>query len=111
MGLVVVNGLLFGTELFVRVFAGGWLLEGALRSVFARRWRMYCMMLVDGLRLLVGVGGRGVGLVVEWQRVGACLVVVFWGCAWCCRGAVVGWLGVVFCDGRCGWSVLMLAVE
>ena len=36
-------------------------------SVFARRWRMYCMMLVDGLRLLVGVDDRVVGLFMEWQ--------------------------------------------
>ena len=63
----VVVGLLFGTEMLVRVFAGGWLLDGALRSIFARRWRIYCMMLVDSVRLFVGVGGRVVGLAVEWQ--------------------------------------------
>ena len=45
----VVVGLLFGMELLVRIFAGGWLLDGALRSVFARCWMIYCMMLVDGL--------------------------------------------------------------
>ena len=33
-----------------------WLLDGALRSVFARRWRIYCMMLVDGFRWFVGLG-------------------------------------------------------
>ena len=34
---LVVVGLLFGIELLVRGFVGGWLLEGALRCVFARR--------------------------------------------------------------------------
>ena len=53
----MVVGLLFGMELLVRV----------LMSVFERRWRMYCMVLVDGLRLFVGVGGRVMGLAVEWQ--------------------------------------------
>ena len=42
--------------LLIRVFAGGWLLGGALMSVFARRWRIYCMMLVDGFRWFVGLG-------------------------------------------------------
>ena len=41
---------------------------------------------------------------------GACLVVVSWGCAWSCGEAVVGFLGVVGRVGRCGWSVLILAV-
>ena len=56
-----VRGSLLG-----RVFVGGWLLEGALRSVFVRRWRMYCMMLVDGLRWFGGVGSRVVSVAVEW---------------------------------------------
>ena len=47
---MVAVALLIWMELLVRVFAGGWLLDGALMSVFARRWRIYCMMLVDGFR-------------------------------------------------------------
>ena len=54
----VVVGLLFGMELLVMAFAGGWLLDGALRSVFARHWRIYCMMLVDGFRWFVDLGCR-----------------------------------------------------
>ena len=34
---LVIVGLLMLVELRVRVFAGGWLLDGALMSVFARR--------------------------------------------------------------------------
>ena len=60
----VVVGLLFGIELLVRVFAGGWLLDRALRSLFARRWRIYCMMLVDGFRWFVGLGCRVVCVAV-----------------------------------------------
>ena len=56
-----VKGSLLG-----RVFVGGWLQEGALRSIFVRRWRMYCMMLVDGLRWFGGVGSRVVSVAVEW---------------------------------------------
>ena len=41
-------GLLVGVALLIRAFAGGWLLEGALMSVFVLRLRIYCMMLVDG---------------------------------------------------------------
>ena len=55
VSLVVVN-LLIRMALLIRVFAGGWLLDGALMSVFARRWRIYCMMLVDGFRWFVGWG-------------------------------------------------------
>ena len=54
---LVAVGLLIWMELLVMVFAGEWLLDGALRSVFARRWRIYCMMLVDGFRWFVGLGG------------------------------------------------------
>ena len=53
---LVVVGLLIWMALLIRVFAGGWLLGGALMSVFARRWRIYCMMLVDGFRWFVGLG-------------------------------------------------------
>ena len=54
-------------ELLVRVFAGGWLLDGALRSVFARRWRIYYMMLVDGFRWFVSLGCRVVCVAVGWR--------------------------------------------
>ena len=64
---LVVVGLLIWMELLVRVFAGGWLLDGALRSVFARRWRIYCMMLVDGVRRFVGIGCRVVCVAVGWR--------------------------------------------
>jgi hypothetical protein len=63
----VVVGLLFGMELLGRVFAGGWLLDGALRSVFAQRWRIYCMMLVDGFRWFVGLGCMVVCVAVGWR--------------------------------------------
>ena len=63
----VVVGLLFGMELLVRVFAGGWLLDGALKSVFARRWRIYCMMLVDVFRWFVDVGCGVVCVAVVWR--------------------------------------------
>ena len=63
----VVVGMLIWMELLVGVFAGGWLLDGALRSVFARRWRIYCMMLVDSFRWFVGVGCGVVCLAVGWQ--------------------------------------------
>ena len=53
---LVVVGLLSWMALLIRVFAGGWLLDGALSSVFVRRWRIYCMMLVDGFRGFVGLG-------------------------------------------------------
>ena len=33
-------GLLIGVALLIRAFAGGWLLEGALMSVFERRLRI-----------------------------------------------------------------------
>ena len=51
---------------------GGWLLEGAFRSVAVRRWRMYCVILVVGLRLL---GGWGNGA-VEWLLWGVWVVLV-----------------------------------
>ena len=62
-----VVGLLIWMELLVRVFARGWLLDGALRSVFAQRWRIYCMMLVDGFCWFVGLGGRDVCVAVGWR--------------------------------------------
>ena len=46
------------------LFAGGWLLEGALRSVAVCQWRMYCRILVVGLWLLGGWGSGAVGLQV-----------------------------------------------
>ena len=63
----MIVGLLFGMELLVRVFAGGWLLDGALRSVFARRWRIYYMMLVDGFRWFVVLGCMVVCVAVGWR--------------------------------------------
>ena len=53
---LVAVGLLIWMELLVRVLVGGWLLDGAWRSVFARLWRIYCVMLVDGCRWFVGLG-------------------------------------------------------
>ena len=53
---LVVVGLLLWLELLVRVFAGGWLLDGAFRSVFVRRWRIFCMMLISGVRGFIGLG-------------------------------------------------------
>ena len=70
----VVVGLLFGMELLVRAFARGCLLDGVLRSLFARRWRIYCMMLVDGFRWFVGLGCRVVCVAVGW-RLGRSLMV------------------------------------
>ena len=70
---LMVGGMLFvgvgwrvRGSLLGRVFVGGWLLEGALRSVFVRRWSMYCMMLVDGLHWFGGVGSRVVSVAVGW---------------------------------------------
>ena len=63
----VAVGLLIWMELLVRVFAGRWLLDGALRSVFARRWRIYCMMLVDGFRWFVVLGCMIVCVAVGWR--------------------------------------------
>ena len=64
---LVAVGLLIWMELLVRVFAGGWLLDGALRSVFARR-RIYCMMLVrvriSGAAVVAVVDGGGPVVVV-----------------------------------------------
>ena len=37
---LVIVGLLMWVGFWVRVFAGEWLLDGALMSVFARRWRI-----------------------------------------------------------------------
>ena len=42
--------------LLIGAFAAMWLLDEALSSVFVRRWRIYCMMLVDGFRGFVGLG-------------------------------------------------------
>ena len=60
-------GLLIWMELLVRVSAGGWLQDGALRCVFARRWRIYCMMMVGGFHWFDGVSCRVVCLAVRWQ--------------------------------------------
>ena len=57
-------GLLIGVALLIRAFAGGWLLEGALMSVFVLRLRMYCMMLVDGFCWFAGLGWRFVCVAV-----------------------------------------------
>ena len=70
---LMVEGMLFvgvgwrvRGSLLVRVAVGGWLLGGVWRSVFVWRSRMYCMMLVDGLRWFGGVGSRVVSVAVEW---------------------------------------------
>ena len=65
---LVVVGLLVWMELLVGVFAGEWLLDGALRSVFARRRRIYCMMLVDGFRWFVGLGRSEKGILMIQLR-------------------------------------------
>ena len=53
---VVVLDLLSWMVLLIGAFAAMWLLDEALSSVFVRRWRIYCMMLVDGFRGFVGLG-------------------------------------------------------
>ena len=55
LSLVVVD-LLSWMVLLIGAFAAIWLLDEALSSVFVRRWRIYCMMLVDGFRGFVGLG-------------------------------------------------------
>ena len=54
--LVVVLDLLRWVMLLIGAFAAMWLLDEALSSVFVRRWRIYCMMLVEGFRGFVGLG-------------------------------------------------------
>ena len=53
---LVVVALLSWMVLLIGAFAAMWLLDEALSSVFVRRWRIYCMMLVDGFRGFVGLG-------------------------------------------------------
>ena len=53
---VVVLGLLRWVMLLIGAFAAMWLLDEALSSVSVRRWRIYCMMLVEGFRGFVGLG-------------------------------------------------------
>ena len=53
---LVVVALLSWMVLLIGAFAAMWLLDEALSSVFERRWRIYCMMLVDGFRGFVGLG-------------------------------------------------------
>ena len=53
---LVVAALLSWMVLLIGAFAAMWLLDEALSSVFVRRWRIYCMMLVDGFRGFVGLG-------------------------------------------------------
>ena len=55
VSLVVVD-LLSWMVLLIGAFSARWLLDEALSSVFVRRWRIYCMMLVDGFRGFVGLG-------------------------------------------------------
>ena len=55
LGLAMVAvGWQWWVSLVTEWVAGGWLLKGALRSVAVRRWRMYCVILVVGLRWLGG---------------------------------------------------------
>ena len=44
--LLVVVELLSWMVVLIGAFAARWLLDEALSSVFVRRWRIYCMMLV-----------------------------------------------------------------
>ena len=53
---LVVVALLSWMVLLIGAFAAIRLLDEALSSVFVRRWRIYCMMLVDGFRGFVGLG-------------------------------------------------------
>ena len=53
---VVVLDLLRWMVLLIGAFAAILLLVEALSSVFVRRWRIYCMMLVGGFRGFVGLG-------------------------------------------------------
>ena len=52
---LVVDDVLFVLELMSLLMVGV-RLAGAFRSVFVRRWRIYCMMLVSGCRWFVGLG-------------------------------------------------------
>ena len=54
--VLVVVALLSWMVLLIGAFAAMWLLDEALSSVFVRRWRMYCVMLVDGFRGFDGLG-------------------------------------------------------
>ena len=63
---LVVAALLSWMVLLVGAFAATWLLDGAWSSVFVRRWRIYCMMLVDVFRGFVGLGCWCVCVAVEW---------------------------------------------
>ena len=65
--------------LLIRALAGGWLLEGALMSVFVRRLRIYCMMLVDGFC------GAAVMAVID----GGGPVVFIGGWCWAVQGGVM----------------------
>ena len=52
---LVVDDVLFVLEVMSFLMVGV-RLDGAFRSVFVRRWRIYCMMLVDGFRGCIGLG-------------------------------------------------------
>ena len=75
---LVVVGLLIWMALLIRGFAGGWLLDGALMSVFARRWMIDCMMHVGRWLPLV----CWFGLLVRVRISGAAVVAVV---VCCCR--------------------------
>ena len=49
---LVIDDVLFVLELMSLLMVGV-RLAGAFRSVFVRRWRIYCMMLVSGFRGLL----------------------------------------------------------
>ena len=66
LSLVVVD-LLSWMVLLIGAFAAIWLLDEALSSVFVRRWRIYCMMLVDGFRWFVVLGCMVVCVAVGWR--------------------------------------------
>ena len=50
---LVVDDVLFVLEVMSFLMVGV-RLDGAFRSVFVRRWRIYCMMLVSGFRGCIG---------------------------------------------------------
>ena len=54
-GSLEVDDVLFVLEVLSFLMVGV-RLDGAFRSVFVRRWRMYCMMLVSGFRGCIGLG-------------------------------------------------------
>ena len=63
---LVVDDVLFVLELMSLLMVGV-RLDGAFRSVFVRRWRIYCMMLVSGFRWFVGLDCWFVFVGLGWR--------------------------------------------